>query len=213
MDYSLMGFLSSIVAIIFAVTVHEFSHAWMATRLGDPTARVYGRLSLNPLRHFDFFGTLSLIFLGIGWGKPVPFNEENLRYPKRDSAIIALAGPLSNLLLAIVFAVPLKYLAETGISQLPLYGLLSDMVTINVLLFSLNVLPLPPFDGSKIIGVFIPKHWHYAYENYLRDGVKYVILFVLFDILVLEEIFGYSVLFATVEKMTVWIRAIITLGT
>lgn len=185
----------------------------MATRLGDPTARVFGRLTLNPLKHFDLFGTLSLILFGIGWGKPVPFNPENLRSPKRDSALIALAGPFSNLLTAVIFAIPLKYLSDTNFRDLPFYDLMGHIFAISILLFSLNVLPFPPFDGSKIIGIFIPKHWHRAYENYLREGVKYVILFVLFDVLVLKEILGYSALHFVVLKITAWIIAIISLGT
>lgn len=209
----MVDFISSIIAIIFAVTIHEFSHAWMANRLGDPTARVFGRLTLNPLKHFDLVGTLSLIIFGIGWGKPVPFNPENLKYPKRDSALVALAGPVSNLLTALIFAVPLKYLGNTGFALLPLYGLMSSIFAISILLFALNILPFPPFDGSKIIGIFIPHRWHAAYENYLRDGVKYVVLFILFDVLVLKEIFGYSILHLVVMKITMWVIAIISLGT
>lgn len=208
-----MNFISSVIAIIFAVTIHEFAHAWMANRLGDPTPRVFGRLTLNPLKHFDLVGTLSLIIFGIGWGKPVPFNEENLRHPKRDTALIALAGPASNLLTALVFAIPLKYLSATSFIAIPLYGLMGHIFAISILLFSLNVLPFPPFDGSKIIGIFVPQRWHFAYENYLRNGVKYVILFILFDVLVLQRAFGFSILYFIVTKLTVWIMAIISLGT
>lgn len=209
----MINLISSIIAIIFAVTIHEFSHAWMANRLGDPTARVLGRLTLNPLKHFDLVGTLSLIIFGIGWGKPVPFNPENLHSPKRDSALVALAGPVSNLLTAFIFAIPLKYLGETGFASLPVYSLIGNIFAISILLFALNILPFPPFDGSKIIGIFIPHRWHAAYENYLRDGVKYVILFILFDVLVLEKILGVSILHFIVVKITTWIIAIISLGT
>lgn len=208
-----MNFISSLIAIIVAVSVHEFSHAWMADRLGDPTPRVYGRLTLNPLKHFDFFGTLSLILFSIGWGKPVPFNPENLKSPKRDASLIALAGPFSNLLTAVVFAIPLKYLSDTGFRGLPLYDLMGHIFAISILLFSLNVLPFPPFDGSKIIGIFIPRRWHSAYEYYLKEGVKYVILFILFDVFLLKEILGYSILHFVVVKITTWIIAIISLGT
>lgn len=208
-----MSLISSIIAIIFAVTIHEFAHAWAADRLGDPTARIYGRLTLNPLKHFDLVGTLCLIIFGIGWGKPVPFNPDNLRYPKRDSALVALAGPVSNLLTALVFAIPLKYLADTSFVRLPLYDLIRDIFAVSILLFSLNVLPFPPFDGSKIIGLIIPHRWHNVYENYLRDGVKYVMLFILFDVLVLKEFLGYSVLTWIVIKITMWVSAIISLGT
>lgn len=213
MGTSAVDLLSSVIAIIFAVSVHEFSHAWMANKLGDPTGKIMGRLTLNPLKHFDFFGTLSLLVFGIGWGKPVPFNPENLRSPKRDAALIALAGPLSNLLTALVMAIPLKYLSDTSFRGLPLYDLLGNIFGISVLLFALNVLPFPPFDGSKIIGVFIPRSWQPAYERYLRDGVKYVILFILFDSFIIQSFLKFSILNLIVVKVTTWIIAIISLGT
>lgn len=209
----MLDFLSALIAIIICVTFHEFCHAWMANRLGDPTARVFGRLSLNPLRHFDIVGTLSLIFFGIGWGKPVPYNVENLRSPKRDGALIALAGPLSNLLTAVVFALPLKYLSGTSFQALPLYTLVYFIFHFSVVLFALNVLPLPPFDGSKIIGLFVPHRFHHAYEAYLKEGVKYVVIFILFDVFVLERSFHFSVLGLVLGKMVFWIKAIIYAGT
>ncbi len=201
----MIDLIYSIIAIIFAVSLHEFAHAWMANRLGDPTARVFGRMTLNPLKHFDLFGTISLIIFGIGWGKPVPINPENFRSPKKDSALVALAGPLSNLLTAFVVAVPLKYFGRSD--------LISNIFAISILLFALNILPFPPFDGSKIIGLIIPNKWHAAYEDYLQNGVKYVILFILFDVLVLKEILGFSLLHFVVMKITTWIIAIISLGT
>lgn len=208
-----MDFISSVIAIIFAVTVHEFAHAWASDRLGDPTARIYGRLSLNPLKHFDLFGTLALIFIGIGWGKPVPFNPDNLKNQKRDGALIALAGPMSNLLTAFILAIPLKYLASTSFVSLPIYGLISNIFGMSILLFSLNILPFPPFDGSKIIGVFVPHRWHYAYQNFLNDGIKYVILFILFDIFVIEKIYGHSLLNIIIGEVAKVVIAVISLGT
>ena len=208
----MLNLLSSVIAIVFAVTIHEFCHAWAANGLGDPTGRVHGRLTLNPLKHFDFFGTLSLIFFGIGWGKPVPFNPHNLRHPKRDSALIALAGPLSNLLTAFVFAIPLKYLSGTSFSSLPMYGLMANIFEVSIILFSLNVLPFPPFDGSKMIGIFVPLRWQFAYEEYLQEGMKYVIIFILFDAFVLKEILGYSLLNFVVGTMAMWIMALVSLG-
>lgn len=185
----------------------------MANRLGDPTARVFGRLSLNPLRHFDIVGTLSLIFFGIGWGKPVPYNTENLRSPKRDAALIALAGPISNLITALIFAIPLKYLSDTGFRAFPLYNLMYFLFHFSVVLFALNVLPFPPFDGSKIIGLLVPRRFHSIYETYLQEGVKYVIIFILFDVFVLERSFNFSVLGLVLGKMVFWIKAIIYAGT
>jgi Zn-dependent protease len=209
----LLNLLSSFIAIIFALTVHEFAHAWMSNRLGDPTARIMGRMSLNPLRHLDVFGTISLVIFGIGWGKPVPFNPNNLKYPKRDSALIALAGPMSNLLTAIILAIALKYLNGTFISGVPLYGLLSHIFAISILLFSLNILPFPPFDGSKIIGIFVPHKFQPAYDHYMVNGIKYVMIFILFDVLFLEKMFGFSILNFVIVKITMWVIAIISLGT
>lgn len=208
-----IDFLSGIVALIICVSVHEFSHAWMANRLGDPTARIFGRLTLNPLKHFDVVGTISLILFGIGWGKPVPYNVENLRSPKRDQALIALAGPISNLLTAVVFAIPLKYLSNTDFQTLPLYTLMYFLFHFSIVLFALNVLPLPPFDGSKIIGLLVPRRLHGKYETYLQEGVKYVVIFVLFDVMVLENVFHFSILNLVLGKMVFWIKAIIYTGT
>lgn len=205
--------LSTVIAIVFAVTVHEFCHAWVANRLGDPTPRVLGRLTLNPLKHFDLVGTLALIFFGFGWGKPVPFNPANLRYPKRDSALIALAGPMANLITAIVFAIPLKYLSTTSLQSMPIYSLLGHIFGISVLLFSLNILPFPPFDGSKIIGIFVPRKYIPAYEEYLQKGVMYVIIFILFDSFILTNLVGFSLLGMIISYVTTWVIAIISLAT
>lgn len=203
----------SVIGIVVAVTVHEFSHAWVANGLGDPTPRVLGRLTLNPLKHFDPMGTLALIFFGFGWGKPVPFNPANLKYPKRDSALVALAGPISNLLTALVFAVPLKYLSTTGFQATPFYLLMGWIFKISVLLFALNILPLPPFDGSKIIGIFVPHRFLPVYEKYLNNGVTYVVIFILFDYLVLKSVLGFSLLNEVVSHITAWIIAVISLAT
>lgn len=208
-----MSLLFSIIAIIFGVTVHEFSHAWVANKLGDPTGKLLGRLTLNPIAHFDLFGTLALILFGIGWGKPVPFNPHNLRHPKRDAALISLAGPFANFITAVVVAIPLKYFAHSPFSENPLYGLLGVIFWFSVLLFSLNVLPLPPLDGSKIIGIFIPARFQYQYERYLQEGVRFFIIFILLDMLVLKNVLGHSILGVIVFGMARWISAIVSLGT
>lgn len=210
----LLNLLSSLIAIIFALTIHEYAHAWMSNRLGDPTARIMGRLSFNPLRHLDIFGTLSLILFKIGWGKPVPFNPNNLKYPKRDSALIALAGPMSNLLTAIILAIAFKYLDGTFVGNLPLYGLINAIYATSILLFSLNILPFPPFDGSKIIGIFVPHRFQRVYDHYMVNGVKYVMIFILFDVLFLERMFGFSILnFVVFTKIAPWVHLIISFGT
>lgn len=213
-----MEILLLIIAVAFAVTVHEFCHAWMADRLGDPTPRMQGRISLNPLRHFDLFGTLALIIFKFGWGKPVQFNPRNLEYPKRDSALIALAGPMANLVTALVLAAPIKFLTQAIVAQdggtagLVLVAILKAISDISVILFSLNVLPFPPFDGSKIIGLFVPRAYEHVYASYLENGTQYVIFFVLFDLLFLTNLFHFSILQFLVRWIAQWVFALVSLG-
>ncbi|PJC37477.1 site-2 protease family protein [Candidatus Peregrinibacteria bacterium CG_4_9_14_0_2_um_filter_53_11] len=203
----------TIIAVLFALSFHEFAHAWMGTRLGDPTARLQGRLTLNPLKHLDPVGTFALIFFHFGWGKPVPFNPHNLANPKRDGALIALAGPLTNLLIAIVVAVPLKYFGQTGFVSSELYQLLDVFYQVNIILLGLNLLPLPPFDGSKVLGLFIPRRWYNAYDTYLDQGVTYVLIFILFDNFILGQLFGFSILSLGLGSFLSWAHALISIGT
>lgn len=153
--------------VLFAITVHEVAHGWVAKHLGDPTAEMLGRLTLNPLRHIDPVGTLlvpgMLLLLGgfiFGWAKPVPVTYENLRNPKRDMAIVAAAGPLANLLMAAGWALLLK--VAIGLSgdldwvALPLLYMSGAGITINVILMVLNLLPLPPLDGGRVLTGLLP---------------------------------------------------------
>jgi len=147
---NILNSLISIVALIIAITIHEFSHAYMSDRLGDPTARSQGRLSLNPLVHLDPIGTLMLLIAHFGWGKPVPVDPYNLRHPKRDYALISIAGPISNILLAIIVTLLLKILpASFAIFAIPL-------IYINILLAVFNLLPFHPLDGSHIFPDLFP---------------------------------------------------------
>lgn len=144
----------SIIIILAAVSVHEFAHAWAADYLGDPTAKLEGRLTLNPLAHLDPIGTLTLILFGFGWGKPVPVDSYNLKNPRRDEAIISFAGPLSNIILAIIIGIIFNFLPY----ELPAtsYQLLANFLAINLGLAYFNLLPLPPLDGSKILFGILP---------------------------------------------------------
>ena len=142
--------------IVLSAIVHEYAHAWTANQLGDPTARYAGRLTLNPLKHIDLFGTvilpLFLMWTGgifIGYAKPVPFNPHNLRNPKRDIPLVAMAGPLSNFLLALVFAV---FLRLSWLPQLiALKSIFIMIILINLWLGFFNLIPIPPLDGAKLI--------------------------------------------------------------
>src|SRR4030042_6593877 len=138
-------FIVWIMSLIVAVTIHEFSHAWVADYCGDPTARIAGRKTLNPLAHLDPLGTLALLLVNIGWGKPVPVDPYNLDNPKRDSMFISLAGPASNLLLAVFLSLLGKFLLPQ------LFFLFSPLIILNVGLAIFNLLPVPPLDGSKIL--------------------------------------------------------------
>src|SRR3989338_750736 len=172
--------LDFIIALVLAITVHEFSHAWTANYFGDPTARYRGRMTLNPLAHLDVMGTDMLFLIGLGWGKPVPVNPANLRDLKRDSALVSLAGSASNILTAMVIALPYKYLMTHGGAE-GFTTLLRTVFDLNIILALFNFIPLPPLDGSKMIGVFVPHHKYAAYQHFLEDGVKYFVAFILID--------------------------------
>ena len=160
--------IAFLVALIIGVTIHECAHAWMANQLGDPTARLMGRISLNPVVHFDPLGALMILLMafqgiGIGWGKPTPVNPYHLRHgPRVGMGIVALAGPLSNLLLATVIAIPLRL----GLPLPGLLGLLVQTVVIaNIGLAVFNLLPLPPLDGfSVLMGILSTIRARWAYE-------------------------------------------------
>lgn len=190
-----------IIALVVAVTVHEFAHAWMATFLGDPTARMQGRLSLNPLKHLDPVGTIMLFMAGIGWGKPVPYDPRHLKKPLRDGALIALAGPLSNLLVVFVLAVPFRMLISFADPYSFSITLLETVITLNLVLMIFNLMPIPPLDGSKVVFSILPPRFHpilYRYRNY---GYGVLIL-----VLLSPHLFGISVLGRVISPVveTVW---------
>lgn len=168
-----------IPALIIAITIHEFSHALMADKLGDPTPRSQGRLSLNPLRHLDLFGTLMLIFVHFGWGKPVVIDPYNLKNPKRDETLISLAGPASNLILAAILSVIIRFVNLNTFSIF----LFSSIIQMNVILAVFNLIPIPPLDGSKIFLNLLPNdvsyQWQEAFEKY---GFILLIIFLFFPI-------------------------------
>jgi Zn-dependent protease len=189
---ALIMFLYFLVALLVTLTIHEASHALVAYYLGDPTAKMNGRLTLNPVAHLDLFG--SLIFLAtqrIGWGKPVPINPANFKNPVRDSALTALAGPMSNFILAFAVGLPWKYLGvympEILLTQL------QYIFHVSIFLGIFNLFPFPPLDGSKILGLFIPKRLYRAYQNYLYGGMKYFVAIILVDIFILSDFIGFSV--------------------
>ncbi len=195
-----------IIAILAALTIHEWAHAFVADRLGDATARLEGRLTLNPIAHLDPLGTLLFFLIHFGWGKPVPVNPRHFRHPKRDAALVALAGPASNLVLAFVAFGFLLILAPDAmqvasgtdlLSTSPLGGRLhafgvavcSNMLFINLGLMAFNLLPIAPLDGSKILEPFIPLRYEDTYDAFMQRGPM-----LLLGLLILERVLNVPLL-------------------
>ena len=171
-----LGFVSFIIAIVLGITVHEFMHAYAAHRLGDDTARMLGRLSLNPMAHLDPFGTLLLVLAGFGYGKPVPFNESRLRSSVAVT-LVALAGPLANLALAALCAIPLRF-GSAGTLGVVYEGILGDIVVWNCILAVFNLLPIPPLDGANVVYGLLPPRQQYSWRTFQQYG-PFILLFVL----------------------------------
>ena len=173
----IMQVLSSLAVIFLTLPVHEFAHAYTATKLGDPTPRYTGRLTLNPLKHIDYLGAASILLFGFGWAKPVEVNTRYFKNPKRDMAITAVAGPVSNLVVCFISVFIATLITEIfPFSDVAFYigVFLINIGYINVYLAVFNLIPIPPFDGSRLLSAFLPYKYYYAlmrYENYLRYGV------------------------------------------
>jgi len=170
---TLATLISRVVALVIAFSIHEFAHAWTAYRLGDSTAKYMGRLTLNPRAHLDVLGTLMVLIAGFGWAKPVPVNPRNLRYgPLAGMAIVSAAGPLSNLALAVVFAVVWR-LTAPAIVALGARGtliptpveLLQELVILNLVLLIFNLIPLAPLDGFSVLRGVLPRQWAFQMER------------------------------------------------
>ncbi|TLN26433.1 site-2 protease family protein [bacterium] len=176
-----------IFAVLLALTVHEASHAWAADSLGDPTPRLRGRLSLNPLAHLDVLGTIFFFIVGLGWAKPVPVNPSYFKNPRRDDFLVSLAGPLSNITLAILMAVSLRFfdrlipLAQRyPIIETPLefaFGVATMSVMMNIGLAFFNLIPIPPLDGSGIVASLLPPRLSEEYQRMGQYG--FLVLFAL----------------------------------
>ncbi len=173
-------FLIVAILLIIAISIHEFSHALAADRLGDPTPRLAGRLTLHPAAHLDPIGTLLLFFVGFGWGKPVPFDPFNLHNPKKDAAIISFAGPLSNLIMAIAGSLLLRIVAI--LPSLAMSSFFSEIVTtfiyFNVLLAVFNLIPIHPLDGFKVVAGLLPKKYYDDWLSLERYGMIFLILLI-----------------------------------
>ena len=173
-------FFVYIIALLVAIAVHEFSHALAADYLGDPTARLAGRLKLNPLVHIDGMGLLFLLLFGFGWGKPVGFDPFNLKNPRKDAAIISLAGPFSNFVLASLLAISLRLLAFFKFSSLLSAGyfFLLPIISLNVILGVFNLLPIHPLDGFKIAGGLLSDEKAREWYQLERYGMIFLIMLI-----------------------------------
>lgn len=163
-----IAFLFLALALVLAITVHEFAHALVADRLGDPTARLAGRVTLNPLAHLDVIGTLALLLFRFGWGKPVPVNDQNFKNPVLDELQVSLAGPFANLVLAVLAGLSVRLIALPDLALI----FASLVVQINLVLMVFNLLPIPPLDGSRILKLFLPQE---AYATFEQFGVFFIL--------------------------------------
>lgn len=198
-------FAAFIVGILIAITIHEYAHALMAYRCGDPTAKLMGRMTLNPLAHLDPMGTIFLLLVGFGWGRPVPTNPNN--YEQRSDGIkVAIAGIIANLLLATLLAIPIRIATLQGINienniWLSLLEILAD---INIILAAFNILPIPPLDGSHIVEYFLDYETALTYQRY---GPFLLLIVIIFD-----RVSNISILYIVMEPI-IRIFSLITKGT
>jgi Zn-dependent protease len=193
-----------ILPVIFAITVHEVAHGWVAKRYGDNTASMLGRLTLNPIKHVDIVGTLILpgilLLTGtgfvFGWAKPVPVDIRNFKNPRQDMAIVALAGPVSNLLMALGWALLARVGVTLGIESVSLPLIYTGIagISINLALAMLNLLPIPPLDGSRILTGILPNKLAWKYNQLERYG--FIILLVLLYTKILNIILEYPMYIA-----------------
>ncbi|MEO0113944.1 MAG: site-2 protease family protein [candidate division WOR-3 bacterium] len=201
-------FLLRAPAILFNLTIHEFAHGYIADKLGDPTARLNGRLTLNPLKHLDPIGTIAIFLFHFGWAKPVPLNPYNFRKPRRDMMLASIAGPIANLLCALVFSLLIRFFAR------PLHGLpasafmkimpsnLGEFISVisfsfffyGLILAAFNLIPIPPLDGSKILYYLLPANLAYQYMRLERYG-----FFILLGIIFLGSVTGVPILWSLIQ--------------
>ena len=163
-----------VISLVLTISIHEFSHAKVADLLGDNTARLLGRVTLNPKAHLDPLGSIFIFFLGFGWGKPVPFNPINLHNPKRDSAIIALAGPCSNFLLAGLFSIFVRFFAINSFVGDFLYL----VIYFNILLGVFNLIPVHPLDGFKVVGGILPPSLYIQWMQFAPYGIYFLLILI-----------------------------------
>ncbi|GGF89964.1 MULTISPECIES: site-2 protease family protein [Cysteiniphilum] len=190
----LMAFVMFIIPMLFAITLHEAAHAYIAKLRGDKTAYLIGRVTLNPIKHIDILGTIilptAMFLLGtgflFGWAKPVPVNFNNLKKPRQDIILVAIAGPLANFIMAIIWFLLWKFVPNFGFHQMAQFG-----VILNLMLMVFNLLPIPPLDGSRVISALLPYKAALQYNRLERWGFLIVLLLLFIP-------FGQSNLLASI---------------
>jgi len=178
---SIVSFLLSLPPILFALTIHEYSHGYMALRMGDPTAKFAGRLTLNPIKHIDIMGLFAFIIFRFGWAKPVPINSGNFRDLKKGILYTSLAGPLSNFLIAIPFGLIARGIPVQVDFLLPLRILLELFVFYNLIFCAFNLIPIPPLDGSHVLFALLPPQYRHIELWLTRYGFFVLIALIMFD--------------------------------
>ncbi len=182
-----MDFIFAIAILMMSVILHEISHGYVAYILGDPTAKYAGRLSLNPLKHLDIFGSILLpafTYLAggfiIGWAKPVPFNPYNLKNQKWGPALVGIAGPLTNFLIVIIFGLLTRFSSSISFLSFSFFQIASLITFVNLQLMILNLIPIPPLDGSRLISALLPFRWQRIQYILERYSFIFVLIFIFF---------------------------------
>jgi Zn-dependent protease len=163
-------FIVSALGLLIAITIHEFAHAFTANKLGDPTPQIQGRITLNPLAHLDPMGTVMLLLFGFGWGKPVNFDPHNLRNPRKDAALISLAGPASNILLATIIGLTTSS------------SIFYPLIYINIVLAIFNLVPVFPLDGEKILAGLLPRNLSFEFQAVMQKYGTFILIFLVLPV-------------------------------
>jgi len=211
-------FIYTLIALLMAITVHECAHAWVADQLGDPTARLRGRVSLNPLVHLDPMGTVMMVVtafagMGIGWGKPVPVTPYRLKYGSRlGGGLVALAGPASNLLLATILGLVIRIVGGFPASSFSLYLLLYYIVMTNIVIAMFNLLPLPPLDGhSVLLGLLSLSRSKWAWRlSQVIEGLRSYGSMILLGVILFSQFMGLNLIGSLIGPPTNFFFQLIT---
>lgn len=210
---SMTQFLLRIMSVLLCLTVHETAHGLAAYILGDPTAKSQRRLSLNPLRHMDPFGTLMMLTVGFGWAKPVPVDMRYFKRPKLGMAVTALAGPMSNLILAfivlVVYMLSYSTLATMGTIGITLLTWLPSLAIMSISLGVFNLIPFPPLDGSKVLESVLPNKIYYTILKYERYGIVLLMLALWSDVLYAPLMSATVAVFDTIYLGAYWIYSLV----